>query len=490
MPDYIIEGKQVRSETPLTDAEIDEIAASIKQPAKERSIGEELVRQVGLTGRAAYEGFTSPATAALDFLSGAYNVGANLLGSEKRMPTASQAQSQMLTQAGLPVPEGTLERAVQAGTQAMTGTAAAAKAFPNVPVMAANLERQIPAAAAAGVSAVPTYEKVKEMTGSDVAATIAGLGVGAFVGGKTADLAGEMAAGRKPVVTMDEIKQRAQRAYTKVSDLGIELKPESSASMIGNIRSKLDAANYIPENATQVENVLKKFDEITAGKNLSFDKLEQMRGMANDLKAVQDPNIKRLGAIMVNSIDDHMAKLSAKDVAAGATGIDDAVKNIVAARKDWRNLSRATTLEDVLDIAEIKKIDPKASESELIRRGFINLAADKSKMKLFTEAEQNAIKSVAGGGSTDAILSFIARFNPERSNLVAGGLTAGACTRPEFAVPLAASGFAADKLQGYLRQQAARQAATGLLTGTTPTPAPNYSWRGLFTGATALPLAE
>lgn len=490
MPTYLIEGKQVQSDAPLSDAEIDEIAASIKAPAKERSVGEEFARQIGLTGRAAYEGFTAPATAALDFLSGAYNVGANLLGSPSRIPTASQAQSQMLTRAGLPAPEGTLERAVQAGTQAMTGTAAAARALPNVPVMAANLERQIPAAAAAGVTAVPTYEKVKEVTGSDLAATIAGLGVGAFVGGKTADLAGQVAAGKKPIVSMDEVKQNAQRAYTKVSDLGIEIKPESSASMIQNIRSKLDAANYIPENATQVENVLKKFDEITAGKNLPFDKLEQMRSMANDLKANQDPNIKRLGNVMVNSIDNHIATLGAKDVAAGAAGIDEAVKTVMSARKDWRNLSRATTLEDVLNIAEAKALDPKASEGELIRRGFINLVADKNKMKLFTEAEQNAIRSVAKGGTTDTILSFLARFNPERSQLVAGGLTAGAVAKPEIAVPLATSGFLADKLQGVLRQRAAQQAASGLLTGTTPPVAPNYNWRGLFTGATNLPLAE
>jgi hypothetical protein len=122
MPKYIIEGKTVVTETPLSEDEIDEIASSIKpsmpvaQPTQQPSMMQELGRQAGLFGRAAYEGLTAPATVTLEGLRSAYNLGANIVGSESRLPSVAQAQSQMLTKAGLPEPQGMLERAVQTGT--------------------------------------------------------------------------------------------------------------------------------------------------------------------------------------------------------------------------------------------------------------------------------------------------------------------------------------------------------------------------------------
>jgi hypothetical protein len=205
-----------------------------------------------------------------------------------------------------------------------------------------------------------------------------------------------------------------------------------------------------------------------------------MRRLANNLKSNPDKNIRRLASEMVDSIDDHVASLSPKDVVSGAGGIDVAVKTIMEARKDFRNLSRATTLQNVLDIAETKALNPTASESELIRQGFITLAANKSKMSLFSKDEQNAIKAVVKGSSLDPLLTLMAKFNPQRSQIMAGGAFAGSIAKPEIAIPIAAAGFGADKLQALLRRQSAESAMSGLLTGTTPGPQPSYYTRGLL----------
>ena len=105
----------------MSDDEIGNILSGKTQPTpqapEKRSLGQELARQVGLTGRAAYEGFTSPATAVLEAGRGLYNIGAGLMGSESRIPSFAQAQGQMLTQAGVPEPQTTGERAAQAGAQ-------------------------------------------------------------------------------------------------------------------------------------------------------------------------------------------------------------------------------------------------------------------------------------------------------------------------------------------------------------------------------------
>jgi len=454
-----------------------------QQPTQEpRSLGQEAVRQLGLTGRAAYEAFTSPATMALEAVRSGVNLGAEALGSDYRMASPAAAQSQMLTEAGLPVPEGMIERAVQSGTQAMAGTAGLARLAPNVPALASDMFRQVPAAAAAGLTAQPVAEITKTITGNETAGTIAGILAGTIAAagtGKGIDLK------YRPRETIAQVKDRAAQSYQAVDDAGITLKPESVQGMIKNINSALDDARMVPgtDSAREVTARLNEMSRVLGdSKMLPFSTVDKMRAMLNDLKGSKDPDVRRLGGVAVTKVDDYISNVSGKDIVAGREGIDVAVKNIMAARKDWRNASRAQTLEDALNVAETKALDPKASESELIRRGMINLAADKNKMKLFTPKEQNIIKSVAQGGNFDKILSMIAQFSPLRSKLATVG-TAGLYTQsPTAAYATAGAGLTADVLQGLLRRQAA-QSAVGQIAAGAQAPAANLGYRGLISGA-------
>jgi len=255
--------------------------------------------------------------------------------------------------------------------------------------------------------------------------------------------------------------------------------------MIKNINSALDDARMVPgtDSAREVTARLNEMSRVLGDSPvLPFGTVDKMRAMLNDLKGSKDPDVRRLGGVAVAKVDDYISNVSGKDIVAGRDGIDAAVKNIMTARKDWRNASRAQTLEDALNVAETKALDPKASESELIRRGMINLAADKNKMKLFTPNEQNIIKSVAKGGPFDKILSMVARFSPLRSQLATVG-TAGLYTQsPTAAYATAGAGLTADVLQGLLRRQAA-QSAVGQIAAGAQAPAANLGYRGLMTGA-------
>ena len=109
MPKYTINGQTVNSTTALSEDDLLELSQQLgggvptpqpvatpsdvpavaaqptqeqQQPApQKRSMIDELGRQIGLTGRAAYEAFTSPALAVLEAGRGAYNLGAQALGS-------------------------------------------------------------------------------------------------------------------------------------------------------------------------------------------------------------------------------------------------------------------------------------------------------------------------------------------------------------------------------------------------------------------------
>ena len=353
MPTYMIEGKKVQTDTPLTDAEIDEIAASIK-PAQAPSTTDQLKRQAGLTARTAIETVSAPVNAVADFLAGAYNLGAQALGSESRVPTMTQVQQRGLTQMGLPTPETTAEKVAQGGVAGLMGAAIPAAVAPKT-ILGADLARALPASAAAGAVAQPAAEAAKEITGSDIAATIAGIGVGAVAAGGAGRLAGAITADRAPVITMEQVKQRAQRSYTAMEDAGVSIKPQSALGMVDDIRNSLEKANYLPQDPGQakIKVVLDKFEDIIGQKRVPFTKLEQMRSLANDVKGSTDPNVRRLGGVMVSKIDDYISNLNGKDIIAGKGNLDEAVKNVMDARKDWRNLSRANVLEDILDVAAI-----------------------------------------------------------------------------------------------------------------------------------------
>ena len=99
MPTYMIEGKKVQTESPLSDAEIDEIASSIK-PAQAPSTTDQLKRQAGLTARTAIEAASAPANAVLDFLSGVYNLGAQAVGAESRVPGVAAVKAPGLVHLG------------------------------------------------------------------------------------------------------------------------------------------------------------------------------------------------------------------------------------------------------------------------------------------------------------------------------------------------------------------------------------------------------
>ena len=206
------------------------------------------------------------------------------------------------------------------------------------------------------------------------------------------------------------------------------------------------------------------------------------------MKSNSDPEVKRFASISVNKIDDYINSLNGNDVIAGKDGLDKAVSSVMSARKDWRNQSRAETLQDALDVAEAKALDPKASESELIRRGFINLAANKNKMKLFSESEQNVIKSVARGGSLDPILSMVGSFSPFRSKLATGATIVTTAASPLAGVTLGGVGYGADVMQSALRRRAAELATKQIASGAAPRTLPTVGYSGLLGSILANPM--
>ena len=461
--------------------------AQAAQP-QPRTVGQDIARQVGLTARAGITGLTAIPAMMADPVAAAINQAAG----RQVMALPSQGIQTLMTAAGLPEPEGRLERAVQTGAAAMAGLppqAALAKGTPALAPLAQNLLPQTAAAAAGGTAAQLASEAVQEATENPIASVIAGLAAGTVAGAAAGKTAGVSAAKREPLVTLDEIKKRAQRSYANMEQQGVFIKPKSVLDSFNNIEAKLVKDNFNPklDDHKPVAQVLEQVRDMIGTQRVSFPKLEQMRSALNDLKTSKTPATRKYAGQAVAELDNYISNLSGKDVLAGKGSLGDAVKSVQDARKDWRNLSRATVLEDALNVAEAKALDPKASEGELIRRQLINLAGSKDKMRFFTDREKNAIKSVASGPMADPLLSLLARFNPERSQLVTAGTAFAAGTNPALAATVSGAGFAADKLQSALRQRAVNRLISDVATGRLPEVPPGMAWRGMLSGLMTTP---
>jgi len=458
-----------------------------KSSTPQRSTAQELGRQVGLTARAGITGLTAIPAMMADPVA----AGINQMMGRKVMEMPSQGVQSVLTAVGLPTPEGGVERAVQAGTAAMAGVPAQAVMSGTSAALAPlrqNLAQQTVAAGAGGTAAQKAQEVVQEATENPLASVIAGLAAGT-VAGSLAAKGTTAASKREPLVTLPEIKRRAQQSYSTMEEQGITIKPKSVLDNFDSIEQKLVAQNFNPklDDHKPVAQVLEKVREMTGTERVPFTKLEQMRSALNDLKGSKEAATRKYAGQAVSELDAYIANLNSKDIMAGKGNLAQAVKSVQDARKDWRNLSRATMLEDALNVAEARALDPKASEGELIRRQLINLASNKDKMRVFSQREQNAIKSVASGPVADPLLSLMARFNPERSQLVTAGTAFTAGTNPALALAVSGGGFAADKLQSALRQRAMTRLMSDIAGGTLPEIPPNMAFRGMLSGIQPIP---
>lgn len=491
MPTYVVtapDGKEYEITAP-EGATQEQVLAYAQQnyskPAEkpQRSLVEETGRQLGLTARAGITGLAAvPA-----MLAEPVAAGVNLLAGKQVMASPTQGLQNVLTAAGLPAPETGLERAVQTGTAAMAGVPAQAALSGTSAALAPlrqNLLQQTAAAGAGGVAGQAASDVVQEATENPLMSAIAGIAAGTVAGAGAAKGATAAATKREPLITLDEIKQRAQRSYATVDQQGVFLKPKSVLDNFNSVEAALFKENFNPKLDAHkpVAQVLEQVRDMVGTQRVSFTKLEQMRSALVDLKSAKDSATRKYAGQAVSELDNYITKLGSKDVLASEGDVGKAVKAVQDARKDWRNLSRATVLEDALNVAEARALDPKASEGELIRRQLINLAANKDKMRFFSEREKNAIKSVASGPVVDPLLSLVARLNPERSALMQASTVAGSFANPAAAATVAGLGYGADKLQGALRQRGVNRLMSDIASGQLPQVPPNMAWRGMLSG--------
>ena len=491
---YEIAGEQVEVDAPLTDAEIDEIASNIKATTyQEPSLVDTLGRQAGLAGRAIAKSALTGFGVAPILIDPFQNVAG--------VQTTSQAAENVLNRMGFPKPETTIEQAVGTGIEAATGIGgqakgalAAAKGIragstqSNVLLkvgedLGQQLATGVPASMVADQIASVADDNNADPTATAVTSLAGGLFAG-IVGGKAYRKA---TTPKIPLYTPEMARNEARVAYGKVKDAGIKIKPSFVDSMVSEIEANLKRTEggYLPDAIKehgQVKNVLDSFKTVAESGDVSFETLDKLRSVALTYsRESSDKSIKRLMGQVVEGVDLKIATLQPANLVSGTgESLGKSLVDVRTAREAWRRNAKATVLEDTLEEALRRGVSPTGREGEIIRKKFENLYANKKQMRLFSKEEQEAIKRVAeGGAGLESLLNFTARFNPQRGQLVTGGLLAGATQSPTVAATIAGAGILSDVALEKIQRTAAKNVLSQIASGKIQKPRTDVRWRAL-----------
>jgi hypothetical protein len=346
MDDVIVEIPgvgQVAFPASMSEQEINAAAARLYRESQQQqpSMMQQVGRQLGLTGRAAIEG-----VAALP------NIIADPFARLAGITPPSQALSQTLTRAGFPEPQTGVERAVQAGAQAVAGAGGqiglareAAQAVTSP--IARGFSQQVAQApgtqlTAASVAA-PVAQQVTEATDSP----IAGMAAGVLAGG-----AAGVRRGQELPPVAKQLRDEANKAYQRAENAGLVVNPGYVQSMASKLSQRAFSDGYDPGLHPQVAAVLRRLEEEGANPK-TLRELDQLRRIVRaPSKTFDNPDQQRIARNMVDEFDSLVEGISAANVQTAA--IRCALSALKQARDVYTKSRRVGIIEDMVDAAQTR----------------------------------------------------------------------------------------------------------------------------------------
>lgn len=275
--------------------------------------------------------------------------------------------------------------------------------------------------------------------------------LGAVTGGATGAVGAKMAQSgqRQAVPSTGQLKDMSNAAYKAADDAGVVVHRGRVGDAIDDIVSMAKAEGLDPDihkGATAAVNRLLR----DKGQDLSLEKLDQLRQIIRE-SATTDGD-RRITSMMVDKLDDFIDGLSVKDIVSG-----DVLKGTSAlnrARDLWSRMRKSQMVDELVERARNQAQQFSGSGYEnALRTQFRSLANNAKAMRSFTEAERDAIKTIARGGPIDNALRYLGKLAPR--GVVSGGFSLGV-------------GSAVDPTLGFLTMGAGelgRRGATAMTQG-------------------------
>jgi hypothetical protein len=338
--------------------------------------------------------------------------------------------SKALANIGLPEPTSTGERVIEAvggglagvGTQlpalgrlATTATTEAGRSLAGR-MAQAPVAQTVVAAPAAG-----TAQYVGETTENPLLGMAAGMAVGSTAGLRPRQV--------EQALSAEQLRTRADIAYRNAEKAGVVVSPESLKAKTPKFESVLKEEGYDAGLHPQLSAVLNRLQvEVETPKTLKeIDTLRRI--VRSPTKTFDNPDQQRIAYRLLDEFDDYVNNLSAKDLAVEGGKVKTATRELTKARNFYNRSKKSDEIADIFERAEIRagaNFTQSGLENSL-RQELKSLALNKKRLGMFSDAEQNAIKAAAKGGSIQNVLRNIGKYaatSPIPTG-VGGGLGAG-----------------------------------------------------------------
>lgn len=415
----------------------------------------------------------------------ALRAGANLaLPQEYQIPSPSGAIENLMTQAGLPVPSSTTERALQAGGGAIAGAGAqipalARMATSAITPMGRGLSETLAQAPGRQLAAAAPSAAAAQVATEEYQSPLAGMVAGAVVGAPFG-----MGVRQQAGPAREDLRAMATQSYDRARQMGIEIKPDAIASRMGQVEKGLRQKGYVTGVYPQIDAAFNQIKDTSRPKD--FAELSALREIIASGQSATEPKTRMLASILKDEFDDYILNLPKSDII-GASSEQGAMawRN---AREQYSRLMKGEVFEKMLEDAsfDVSKFTQSGKENALAS-ALRNLAKNQKRMRTFTKEEQDAIRKAARGGVTQNILKFIGRFAPT-------GATSGtmygtaALADPTFGLPtVMAAGTSAARLGAQSMRESSVQNLADMMRAGVVAPSPTSvaplitAGRGAFT---------
>lgn len=279
----------------------------------------------------------------------------------------------------------------------------------------------------------------------------------------------------KGAPTTQQLRQNAGRAYQRAKDAGVEIAPDSWRRAVSDLTATLQDEAIDPTLHPKAMGILKRFQDAADG-NGPIPPVTTLRRLAANVAGSADPDEARLGRIMVDSLDDYVARLGPNDVLAGdPSQLSD---DLIGARDQWRRYRRSEMVDQALDKAE----NQASGYENGIRIQFRQILNNPNRRRGLTADEIEAMEMVVRGTPLANVARRLGRLSAgsgQQHNMLnamlgsgmgagVGGSVGGPIGAGVGAVALPALGYGAQKAAEGLTARNARLAQALIASGGLP----------------------
>jgi len=320
----------------------------------------------------------------------------------------SDVAQKWMTQAGLPEAKTGPERMIQTAGSALGGTAGELPAVTRLATTAASPFvrgvaesaaaapfRQVAASAPSAVAGQAVYEKTNNPYLAMAAGAAAGVPFGVSLKQRALN-----------APSQEELAATAKNLYSQAEKSGIQFNSDKFATHMDQVGKDLRQFGYA-ENSSTYSGIKAALDELkNTARPKDYLELQALREIIAGEQVSANPKVRMLAGKLKDEFDDYVLNAPDQHLTAGSPQGAQAWKD---ARTQYSRLKKAEIFDDMVTDAQFTN----QSLSTSLKNQMNSLAKNDRRMRLFSPAEQEAIKQVARGSATQKTLDLMSKFAPD-----------------------------------------------------------------------------